>query len=629
MKQRTILLLLLLCTAIGLQAQDLTVRSFGVAEGDLDARSSTTRRNDRNGTPCALVKVQLPIQGAVFDGVVGNVQFKAGEYWVYMPNGGYLLSIKHPQFHKLDLNLRQLRPVEENFRGVEQLTTYNLVINVPFTGQSQIDDGIAHLVLTVSPSNSSVYINNVLQEVIDGKVMTQVEKGTRPSYRVDAPGYASKSGTILVDETRKDFSVTLTSVKANVQVSCATSGAQIYIDDRLKGTTPWSGQLNPGLHTVEARLAGYRSSKQSINLKNNESLPVSIPALVAVTGSLNVSYQPVDAEVWLDGKLLGKSPNVFRNIKTGTHKVEIKANGYGTHTQQVNIEESQTATINGSLTRGATASTGTPTTPTTPATKPATATTKPATTATTSSDSGNKIQGTVVDNHGEPIIGATVKVVGTAIGAVTDINGKFMLTIPAGKRIRVSYIGYKPVEVSARNNMKIVLKNDWKLNNSLGISAGLNMSSGSGDGLKTKMGWQVGLDYSHFLHHGFGIQSGLSYSAKGYKNDVGPSYSANYIHIPLQLTYSLPLRIGIQLLAGGYAEFGIGGDYFDIINVANSSSPSKMDYGLQFGLRFRLFKRPLRKFYLTGSYELGLNKQLEGFDNKNRNISVTLGYNLF
>ena len=75
-----------------------------------------------------------------------------------------------------------------------------------------------------------------------------------------------------------------------------------------------------------------------------------------------------------------------------------------------------------------------------------------------------QISGTVVsEEDGEPIIGASVLVIGTNDGAVTDIDGKFTLTLPHGKNaLRVSYIGMETQEVIARNGMTIRLASDSK-----------------------------------------------------------------------------------------------------------------------------------------------------------------------
>ena len=66
--------------------------------------------------------------------------------------------------------------------------------------------------------------------------------------------------------------------------------------------------------------------------------------------------------------------------------------------------------------------------------------------------SGNvKITGTVVDNTGEPAIGATVRVKNGQHGVVTDIDGKFMIDVPKGSTLVVSYIGTQTQEVQVGN----------------------------------------------------------------------------------------------------------------------------------------------------------------------------------
>lgn len=66
--------------------------------------------------------------------------------------------------------------------------------------------------------------------------------------------------------------------------------------------------------------------------------------------------------------------------------------------------------------------------------------------------------GVVVDTKGVPVIGATVVVQGTSIGASTDIDGKFTIDATAGQKLEVSYIGFKVQTVLAANNMRVVLE---------------------------------------------------------------------------------------------------------------------------------------------------------------------------
>ena len=71
-----------------------------------------------------------------------------------------------------------------------------------------------------------------------------------------------------------------------------------------------------------------------------------------------------------------------------------------------------------------------------------------------------EVSGTVTDSNGETVIGATVMEKGTANGTVTDIDGNFKFQTNAGATVVVSYVGYNNVEVSAGQNLKVVLKED-------------------------------------------------------------------------------------------------------------------------------------------------------------------------
>lgn len=72
-----------------------------------------------------------------------------------------------------------------------------------------------------------------------------------------------------------------------------------------------------------------------------------------------------------------------------------------------------------------------------------------------------QVNGTVVSSEdGEPIVGASVRVVGTKTGTVTDINGSFSMNVPANSKLEFSYIGMKPLVLSAKVSMKVVLQAD-------------------------------------------------------------------------------------------------------------------------------------------------------------------------
>ena len=75
-----------------------------------------------------------------------------------------------------------------------------------------------------------------------------------------------------------------------------------------------------------------------------------------------------------------------------------------------------------------------------------------------------QVRGTVTDENGEPVIGASVVVKGTTVGTVTDMDGKFALPeVPSSaKTLMISYIGMVTQEVAIAPNLQVVLKGDTR-----------------------------------------------------------------------------------------------------------------------------------------------------------------------
>ena len=332
-------------------AQKLTVESFKLAGSDLTAQ--TQPRKDLNDRNCALIKVGLGLQGAQFEGsIVGNVENKTGEYWVYMPKGNRMLKVKHPSYAPVMVTF-----ADYGVEKVESNRTYELTITASGNVVGPVDAGGNFYALTVSPKDAKVSIDGVLQSSSsDGAYSAMLPYGSH-TYKVEAGGYISKSGSFTISSSdMTPINVSLVSAMASVSVTCPTPAVSLYVDKKSVGVAPWTGYLKEGMHLIEAKKEGYRSQQRTINLSQQQKLDVAFNELVAVQGNLSVNYKPFGADVYVDGKKIGQSPRVFNGLLVGSHKVEIKKDGYGTDSKTVNILEGQTATLSGMLSTNTTSS---------------------------------------------------------------------------------------------------------------------------------------------------------------------------------------------------------------------------------------------------------------------------------
>lgn len=76
-----------------------------------------------------------------------------------------------------------------------------------------------------------------------------------------------------------------------------------------------------------------------------------------------------------------------------------------------------------------------------------------------------RVTGKICDVNGEPLIGASIQVKGTAIGSITDIDGNYSLEVPNDAVLVISYIGYtsQEIPVGVKNVVNIALKEDTEV----------------------------------------------------------------------------------------------------------------------------------------------------------------------
>lgn len=93
----TLLALMTIMFSIACLGQQFEVEKLYNDPSDLTA--VTAPRPDLNSNGCALLKVQIPMSNVSFEGnIVGNVEYKSGEYWVYLSNGTKEIGIKHDSY---------------------------------------------------------------------------------------------------------------------------------------------------------------------------------------------------------------------------------------------------------------------------------------------------------------------------------------------------------------------------------------------------------------------------------------------------------------------------------------------------------------------------------------------------
>lgn len=190
--RRYFLTLALLLFAVMSRAQKLTVEGMALMEDDQSA--ITEKKTDMGDNPCALVKVQLALEGVSFGGnVIPPVNYRDGVYWVYMTEGSYLLQVKHSQFQPLMVNFR-----DYNISKLVPLKTYKLSFPVP-----QIQGGTTGtLKVSYTPEGTIVYLDGQrlgLTPVIKKEISPGLHKVVikKKRYATERKDITVKAGQII------------------------------------------------------------------------------------------------------------------------------------------------------------------------------------------------------------------------------------------------------------------------------------------------------------------------------------------------------------------------------------------------------------------------------------------------
>lgn len=322
--------------------QKMTVESF--EELPLDIIARTNVRLDNNDVPAAVVRVRIVLQDVVFKGaVIGEPVYGIGEYLVYLADGTKKFTVHHKDFLPLDVVFK-----DYGIDHVEGKSTYCLTIIVDNSQFKQQPTG-NYFILKVLPTTARVLINGEPKTIQSDGTLKEYLLNGKYTYTVEAEGYSPQTGSFVMTSERKELAITLKSAKALLTVKTTTPGARIYINEEDRGENQWQGELMPATYLIEVRKDGFRSVTQSVTLAKQEKREVVLPALMPLSGSLNVDFEPIDANVYLDGKLVGKSPNIFPEILVGKHSIKITKDGFADYEGEVSVQENQQTSVVGRL----------------------------------------------------------------------------------------------------------------------------------------------------------------------------------------------------------------------------------------------------------------------------------------
>jgi len=194
--------------------------------------------------------------------------------------------------------------------------------------------------VTSGPSGANLTIDG--QPHGTTPVMIEVDEGSHEVV-VEMDGYAPYSQTVQVTSGRMvTVNATLSEVPSGfLNVTSTPVGATVLVDGNNRGRTPISRlRVSTGQHRVEVKQDGYDSYFQDVTVSRNRRLDIAATLERSGQASLMLESNFNGALIFIDGvQRTETTPAGNITLKPGPHTIRVKARGYSSWEQSVNLQE--------------------------------------------------------------------------------------------------------------------------------------------------------------------------------------------------------------------------------------------------------------------------------------------------
>ncbi|MBP8612461.1 MAG: PEGA domain-containing protein [Candidatus Atribacteria bacterium] len=199
------------------------------------------------------------------------------------------------------------------------------------------------IIINSYPEKASVYINDNLA----GETPITIKNLDAGTYTVTVKlaGYKTYSEVVNLSgrNAKKTISIILEHSTFEIQVDSAPQGATVYLDGLLKGNTPLliSDVTTDVKHVLELKLENYSDYLQTINGQEGDTIQI-FAQLEPVTTRIVINSTPSGADVYLNDKVVGKTPLDLKDIEEGEYKLKVVLPQYTPYEENITVEKGKT-----------------------------------------------------------------------------------------------------------------------------------------------------------------------------------------------------------------------------------------------------------------------------------------------
>lgn len=329
---KKLFILILLGVATIAHGQEMSVKSFYLAETDLTANTPGTMVHDQNGNVCALIKIETTLDGFSFD--VGSLGIKetkrvGGEIWLYVPFGIRKITLSHPQLGVIrDFAL----PC-----AIDKGRTYILKLNASMGNRVYDSSKKQKMILQVSPTWARVEINGMPVSLDRNGIYEQEVSFGVYDVMISASKYHSERRQIEINDPAKAqrFNINLKQAFGWLQIS-GSGDEKLSIEGRPMTFVPNKRiELMSGHYKVLLEKPLHQPYERTIEIKDSVVCEIE-PRFVVNYRELEFKVYN-EAEIWVDDVKLATG-SWKGKLEYGTHRIECRKESHRTTEMMLNVD---------------------------------------------------------------------------------------------------------------------------------------------------------------------------------------------------------------------------------------------------------------------------------------------------
>ena len=120
-------------------------------------------------------------------------------------------------------------------------------------------------------------------------------------------------------------------------INSTPDNAEVFLDGKSVGRTPFREQVEEGRHSIEICRTGYNSLTKIVQIKRKTVTSFTDAVLEVKSGSIKISSKPSKAIVYINGKHYGDTPVTLSNLPPGSYAIRLEKDGYDPAIRRLNL----------------------------------------------------------------------------------------------------------------------------------------------------------------------------------------------------------------------------------------------------------------------------------------------------